>query len=181
MSCPGCGSSLWNGEKCGACGRAAADPSPRLGDRLRPTPETNVGGRPAFAPAFGDLAGKLFKGTIALLVIAGALYVFTADWRHRMRERASREHQRQMAADALQAGDPEPMLQFHRVRLAELEQQRTAIERNPRHTVTTNRRAGVETRTEDLTELLPGIYGEIAQVKARIAELEANRNSRIDR
>lgn len=181
MSCPGCGSSLWNGEKCGACGRVASDTTPRLGERPPPTPAPSPGGPTSILPDFRELGGTLFKGTIALVVVAGVLYVLTADWRHRMRQEAAREQQRQQAEKALQAGDPEPMLQFHRIRLAELEQQRTAIERNPRHTVTTNRRSGVETRTEDLTNLLPGIYGEIEQVKARIAELEANRHSRIQR
>lgn len=33
MKCPGCGSSLWDGKKCGACGRLGTDLAPRAGSR----------------------------------------------------------------------------------------------------------------------------------------------------
>lgn len=36
MGCPGCGSNLWTGEKCPACGRLASDTSRRLGDHPLP-------------------------------------------------------------------------------------------------------------------------------------------------
>src|SRR5262245_33604532 len=33
MNCPGCGSKLWDGSKCAACGRLASDLSPRVGSQ----------------------------------------------------------------------------------------------------------------------------------------------------
>jgi hypothetical protein len=77
MSCPGCGSKLWNGEKCAACGRLASDTSRRLGD-YPPPPAAAWRAVPKGA-AGGALAGFLGGGPVDLqqfgnqVLLAGAV------------------------------------------------------------------------------------------------------------
>jgi hypothetical protein len=64
MRCPACGSSLWNNDKCPACGRLASDTSRRQGSH----PEPTVAARhAALKGAFGGLvAGYLGGGPLEL-------------------------------------------------------------------------------------------------------------------
>lgn len=64
MGCPGCGSSLWNKEKCPACGRLSSDTSRRLGDYPLPAEAAR---QAIFKGAIGGaLAGYLGGGPFDL-------------------------------------------------------------------------------------------------------------------
>jgi uncharacterized membrane protein YeaQ/YmgE (transglycosylase-associated protein family) len=87
MSCPGCGSTLWDGNKCGACGRQASDTTPRVGP-ARPSRANRVvmaalkgavagavlgylGGKPLNLPALenGIWIGAVTGAVVGLVVV----------------------------------------------------------------------------------------------------------------
>ena len=80
MGCPGCGSSLWNGKKCPACGRLASDTSRRLGDYPPPAraawqaaPKGALGGALAGYLGGGPLDLQQFGNQVLLAGAAGAV------------------------------------------------------------------------------------------------------------
>lgn len=76
MGCPGCGSNLWNGEKCLACGRLASDTSRGAGRHPLPAEAARVA--VAKGALGGALAGYLGGGPFGLgqfgnqMLLAGA-------------------------------------------------------------------------------------------------------------
>jgi len=180
MGCSRCGSILWNGEACGASeaivSKVPEQPLPN-GVPQRPAAQSTLGEKLCgIRDHVHQNCGGYIGGAFFLLIFGGCGYFQFLDWRHTWRQNAAQAEEERQAQTALNAGEPEPMLHLLRGGLARLKQQRDSIERNPKHVFKTNRRTGVETRTEDLTHLLPDIYRDIASLEGRIAKIESEKS-----
>src|SRR5438132_898225 len=74
VPCPGCGSNLWDGAKCGACGRLASDTSPRAGPQV-PSRWERVATAAFKGTVAGGVAGYLGGGPLNLPALEWALWI----------------------------------------------------------------------------------------------------------
>jgi hypothetical protein len=77
MSCPGCGSKLWDGARCGACGRLASDASLRGGEQ-RSSRAARVGLATIKGIAAGAILGYLGGGPLNLSAIENGIWIGAA-------------------------------------------------------------------------------------------------------